>query len=109
MISKLIVCLLAGTALAGVAHAAEPAPIRITVISDLSDDLYDARSGRGGVDATRMAGGDYGGAVVGRPVIVDALYDHNKRAEAPALVTQAYDAGTGLLMDVENSPIATAI
>jgi branched-chain amino acid transport system substrate-binding protein len=109
MITKSIVCPLAGTALVGVAHAADPAPIRITVISDLNDDLYDARSGRGGVDATRMAVADFGGSVLGRPVLVDALNDHNKAAEAPALATQAYDAGADLLMDVQNSPIATAI
>ena len=68
MISKSMVCLLACTALSGIAHAADPAPIRITVISDLNDDLYDARSGRGGVDATRMAVADFGGSVLGRPV-----------------------------------------
>jgi branched-chain amino acid transport system substrate-binding protein len=109
MISKLMACLLAGTALAGVAHAADPTPIRITVIADLNDDLYDARAGRGGVDATRMAVADFGGSVLGRPIVVDALNDHNKAAEAPALATQAYDAGADLLMDVQNSPIATAI
>jgi branched-chain amino acid transport system substrate-binding protein len=109
MISKLMVCLLVGTAFAGSAHAADPATIRITVIADLNDDVYDARSGRGGVDATRMAVADFGGSVLGRPVVVDALNDHNKAAEAPGLATQAYDAGADLLMDVQNSPIATAI
>src|SRR6202012_5215590 len=109
MISRLMSCLLACTALVGVAHAQDAAPVRITVLSDLSGDLYDARSGRGGVDATRMAVADFGGTVLGRPIIVDALNDHNKVAEAPALANQAYDAGADLLMDVENSPIATAI
>src|SRR6202051_2365933 len=109
MISKWMVGLLAGTALAGVAHAADPEPIRITVISDLNDDLYDARSGRGGVDATRMAVADFGGSVLGRPVVVDALNDHNNAAEAPALARQAYDAGADLLMDAQNSPSATEI
>jgi branched-chain amino acid transport system substrate-binding protein len=109
MISRLMACLLAGTGLAGVAHAADPAPIRITVIADLDDDLYDARSGRGGVDATRMAVADFGGSVLGRPILVDALNDHNKAAEAPALATRAYDAGADLLMDVQNSPIAAAV
>jgi branched-chain amino acid transport system substrate-binding protein len=109
MISKLMACLLAGTTLAGVAHAADPAPIRITVISDQNDDLYDARAGRGGVDATRMAVADFGGSLLGRSVLVDALNDHNKAAEAPALAMQAYDAGADLLMDLQNSPIAAAI
>ena len=48
MIARFIACLLAGTALVDVARAAEPAPIRITVIADLEDDLYGARAGRGG-------------------------------------------------------------
>jgi branched-chain amino acid transport system substrate-binding protein len=109
VISRLMVGLLASSAIVGVAQAADPAPIRITVIADLNDDLYDARAGRGGVDATRMAVADFGGSVLGRPVLVDALNDHNKAAEAPALAMQAYDAGADLLMDVQNSPIATAI
>jgi branched-chain amino acid transport system substrate-binding protein len=109
MLRQWMLGLLAGTALANFAHAAEPAPIHITVISDQNDDLYDARAGRGGVDATRMAVADFGGSVLGRPVLVDALNDHNKAAEAPALATQAFDAGADLLMDVQNSPIATAI
>jgi branched-chain amino acid transport system substrate-binding protein len=109
VISKLMICLLVSTALASVARAADTTPIRITVIADLNDDLYDARAGRGGVDATRMAVEDFGGSVLGRPIVVDALNDHNKAAEAPALATQAYDAGADLLMDLQNSPIAAAI
>src|SRR6202012_4334189 len=109
MLSRLMVCLLAGTALAGIARAADTTPIRITVIADLNDDLYDARAGRGGVDATRMAVEDFGGSVLGRPILVDALNDHNKAAEAPALARQAYDAGADLLMDVQNSPIAAEV
>ena len=102
-------CGLATLAFAGVARAADPAPIRITVLSDLDDDLYNARAGRGGVDATRMAVADFGGSVLGRPIEVDALNDHNKPAQAPALAAQAYDAGADLLMDVQNSPIALAV
>jgi branched-chain amino acid transport system substrate-binding protein len=83
--------------------------VRITVISDQDDDIYDARSGRGGVDATKMAVEDFGGTVLGRQVVVDALNDHNKPAEAPGLATQALDAGADLLMDLQNTPIALAI
>ena len=109
MSSRLLVLLLATSSMIGIAHAQAPAPIRITVLADLDDDLYDARAGRGGVDATRMAVADFGGTVLGRPVVVDALNDHNKAAEAPGLATQAYDAGADLLMDVQNSPIAAAV
>jgi branched-chain amino acid transport system substrate-binding protein len=105
----LVTCSFASPALVGAAHAADPAPVRITVISDQDDDLYDARAGRGGIDATKMAVEDFGGTVLGRPVVVDALNDHNKPAEAPGLAKQAYDAGADLLMDVQNAPIALAI
>ena len=109
MLSRLACFLLATSALVATARAADPAPIRITVIADLDDDLYDARSGRGGVDATAMAVADFGGSVLGRPVVVDSLNDHNKAAEAPGLATQAFDAGADLIMDVQNSPIALAV
>ncbi len=110
--SKLALALLATCTLTGIgpkAWAADPAPVRITVLADLDDDIYDARSGRGGVDATRMAAADFGGTVLGRPIVVDSRNDHNKPAEAPGLATEAYDAGADLLMDVQNSPIALAV
>ncbi len=105
----LATCALAPAVFAGVAQAADQPPVRITVISDQDDDIYDARSGRGGVDATKMAVEDFGGSVLGRPIVVDALNDHNKPAEAPGLAKQAFDAGADLLMDVQNAPIALAI
>lgn len=83
-------------------------PVKITVITDLDGDLYDARSGAGGIDATRMAVADFGGAVLGRPIVVDARNDHNKPEGVKALAEGAYDAGADLLMDVQNSPIAIA-
>ena len=107
--SKFALALLASCTLSGIARAADPAPVHITVISDLDDDIYNARAGQGGVDATKMAVADFGGTVLGRPIVVDALNDHNKPAVAPGLATQAYDAGADLLMDLQNAPIATAI
>ena len=109
MTAKLIACLLAGSALVTAARAADLAPVHITVIADLDDDVYNARAGRGGVDATRMAVADFGRSVLGRPIVVDALNDHNKAAEASGLANQAYDAGADLLMDLQNAPIAAAI
>src|ERR1700753_635877 len=88
----LVTCSFVASASLGIAHAADQAPVHITVISDLDDDIYDARSGRGGVDATRMAVEDFGGTVLGRPIIVDALNDHNKPAGAPGPATPALDA-----------------
>ena len=107
--SRLALALLATCMLTEVARAADPAPVHITVIADLNDDIYNARAGSGGVDATKMAVADFGGTVLGRPIVVDALNDHNKGAEAPGLANQAYDAGADLLMDIQNAPIATAV
>ncbi len=109
MTAKLIACLLAESALVTAARAADLAPVHITVVADLDDDVYNARAGRGGVDATRMAVADFGGSVLGRPIVVDALNDHNRAAEAPGLANQAYDAGANLLTDLQNAPIAAAI
>ncbi len=101
--------LLTACAMAGPARAQSPAPVRITVITDLDNDIYNARSGAGGVDATRMAVADFGGTVLGRPVVVDTRNDHNKPAEAPGLAEDAYNAGADVLMDIQNSPIAVAV
>ncbi len=69
--------------------AQAPAPVRITVITDLADDIYNARSGAGGVDATRMAVADFGGRVLGRPIVVDSRNDHKMPNETPALAEDA--------------------
>ena len=90
------------------AGAQDAAPVRITVLTDLDGDLYDARSGSGGVDATRMAVADFGGTVLGRPIEVDTRNDHNKPELVTGLAEDAYDKGADLLMDVQNSPIAVA-
>jgi branched-chain amino acid transport system substrate-binding protein len=92
-----------------VAHAQEATPVRITVITDLDDDIYNARSGAGGVDATRMAVADFGGSVLGRPIVVGSRNDHNKADQVTALAEDAYDKGADLLIDVQNSPIAVAV
>jgi branched-chain amino acid transport system substrate-binding protein len=92
-----------------VAHAQDATPVRITVITDLDDDIYNARSGVGGLDATRMAVADFGGSVLGRPIVVDARNDHNNPDQVTALANDAYDKGADLLMDVQNSPIAVAV
>ena len=105
---RLLALLLATTCVHG-AIAQEKPPVRITVITDLDDDIYNARSGAGGVDATRMAVKDFGGTVLGRPITVDTRNDHNKPAEAPGLAEDAYKAGADLLMDIQNSPIAVAV
>jgi branched-chain amino acid transport system substrate-binding protein len=93
----------------GAAHAQDATPVRITVITDLDEDIYNARSGLGGVDATRMAVADFGGSVLGRPIVVDSRNDHNKPDQVTALANDAYDKGADLLMDIQNSPIAMAV
>lgn len=103
------ICAVLLLALSGAARAEDARPVRITVITDLDDDIYNARSGAGGVDATRMAVADFGGRVLGRPIVVDDRNDHNKPDVVTALAENAYDEGADLLMDVQNSPIAVAV
>lgn len=54
--TRLAIALLAICALTRIAHAADPLPVRITVIADLDDGIHNARPGRGGAAAwTRRA------------------------------------------------------
>ncbi|HMD01570.1 MAG TPA: ABC transporter substrate-binding protein, partial [Candidatus Baltobacteraceae bacterium] len=53
---------------------AQSGPIHIAVITDMSG-IYAALAGRGAVVATQMAVDDFGGSVLGRKIVVDAI-DH---------------------------------
>ncbi len=108
VISKWMVCLFAGSALAGVAHAAEPTPIRITVIADLNDDLYDARSGRGRSGCDPHGGCRFRRLGTGPAGIGRRAQRSQQGGGSTGLAAQAYDAGADL-WTFQNSPIALAI
>ncbi len=107
-VSIVVLLAAAGAAFAQPGATISDGVVKIGLLLDLSGP-YATVTGSGSETAARMAVADFGGTVLGRPVIVDALNDHNKPAEAPGLATQAYDAGSDLLMDLQNTPIALAI
>ncbi|MGB6984555.1 MAG: ABC transporter substrate-binding protein, partial [Candidatus Aquilonibacter sp.] len=52
--------------------AADTSPIKIAVITDMTG-VYSGLSGQGSVVATKMAVADFGGKVLGRPIVVDVV------------------------------------
>jgi branched-chain amino acid transport system substrate-binding protein len=87
---------------------AQSGPIRISVITDMSG-VYEALSGRGAVEATKMAVEDFGGKVLGRPIEVVAVDHRNDATLAATKAREAYDSGTELALDEANSAVALAV
>ena len=65
-------------------------PFKIGVLGDMSS-LYEAVSGRGAIDATRMAIEDFGGKVLGRPIEIVSADHQNKPDLAVSIARQWYD------------------
>lgn len=70
-------------------------PIKIVVLTDMSG-AYSALSGRGAVEAAKMAVEEFGGTVLGRPVEVVSVDHRNNAPEAAAKAREAFDAGAEL-------------
>jgi len=104
----------AGAILAGPLSSATPvqaaaaAPIKIAVITDMSG-VYSALSGQGAVEATKMAVEDFGGKVLGRPIVVDAVDHRNQAALAASKAREEFDSGADLALDLTNSATAIAV
>jgi branched-chain amino acid transport system substrate-binding protein len=90
------------------AGAADKTPIKIAVITDLSG-VYSGLSGPGAVAATKMAVEDFGGSVLGRPIVVDAVDHLNKADVAEAKAREEFDQGADLALDMTNSATAIAV
>jgi branched-chain amino acid transport system substrate-binding protein len=89
-------------------RAADSGPIKIAVITDMSG-VYASISGQGAVESTKMAVEDFGGKVLGRPVVVDAVDHRNNAAEAASKAREEYDGGAELALDMTNSGTALAV
>ncbi len=87
---------------------AQSGPIHIAVITDMSG-IYSAIAGRGAVEATKMAVEDFGGSVLGRQIVVDAIDHRNNGPEAATKAREAFDNGAELAMDETNSAVALAV
>ena len=88
--------------------AAQAGPIHIAVITDMSG-VYAALSGPGAIEATKMAVEDFGGKVLGREVIVDAIDHRNNGPESATKAREAFDNGAELALDMTNSAVALAV
>jgi branched-chain amino acid transport system substrate-binding protein len=88
--------------------AADSGPVKISVITDMSG-VYAALSGRGAVEAVKMAADDFGGKVLGRPIEVDGIDHRNNGPEAATKAREAFDGGSDLALDMTNSATALAV
>jgi branched-chain amino acid transport system substrate-binding protein len=99
--------MLATTLLPASTPAADTSPVKIAVITDMTG-VYSGLSGQGSVVATRMAVADFGGKVLGRPIVVDVVDHQNKADVAEAKTREEFDSGAVLAMDLVNSAAAVA-
>jgi branched-chain amino acid transport system substrate-binding protein len=89
-------------------RAADTGPVKITVITDMSG-IYAGLAGQGAVEATKMAVEDFGGKVLGRPIVVDFADHRNKGDIGGTKAREAFDSGTVLALDMTNSGVALAV
>jgi branched-chain amino acid transport system substrate-binding protein len=90
------------------APAADPGPIKIAVITDMSG-VYSGLSGQGAVIATKMAVADFGGKVLGRTIVVDGVDHQNSATIAEAKAREEFGSGAELALDLTNSATAIAV
>ncbi|MEN3161381.1 ABC transporter substrate-binding protein [Tistrella mobilis] len=96
-------------AVAGQAAADEMKPIRIGVLTDLGGVTADA-TGKGSVEAARLAVEDMGGKVAGRPVEVISADHQHKTDLGSSIAREWFDqAGVDVIVDVPNSAVALAV
>ncbi|KYO50891.1 ABC transporter substrate-binding protein [Tistrella mobilis] len=96
-------------AVAGQAAADEMKPIRIGVLTDLGGVTADA-TGKGSVEAARLAVEDIGGKVAGRPVEVISADHQHKTDLGSSIAREWFDqAGVDVIVDVPNSAVALAV
>ena len=105
-------------ALLGPAAAQSPAPaagklsndvLRIGVLTDLSG-VYADISGKGAVEAVRMAVEDFGGQMFGKPIEVVAADHQNKVDIGSAKAREWFDVGgVDMINDLANSGVALAV
>jgi branched-chain amino acid transport system substrate-binding protein len=107
------------SALAAVTLAAGPAVgqagkvsddvVRIGVLADMTG-IYADLSGKGAVEAVRMAVEDYGGKVLGKPIEVIHADHQNKPDIGSSIARQWFDTGgVDLIQDLANSAVALAV
>jgi len=101
--------LYAGIAVVAALAAAPAGAVKIGVLTDMSSAYADV-SGKGSVEAARMAIEDFGGTVLGRKIeLVSA--DHQNKADLGASIARKwYDSeGVDMITDLTNSAVLLAV
>ncbi len=93
----------------GVAHAADPIPVKIGVLNDQSG-LYADLGGPGSTWAAKKAVEDFGAAAKGMKVEVVSADHQNKADVGTSIARKWYDVeGVDVILDVPNSGVALAV
>ncbi len=102
-LAALALALSAGSALA------QPAPLRIGVMNDMSS-VYADFQGRGSVLAAQMAIEDYGGKAAGRTLEVVSA-DHQNKPDVGSVIARRWldTEGVEMIIDLPNSAVALAV
>ena len=111
MLKRLFIAAAAMALSAGAAHAQQysDGKVKIGVLTDLSG-FYSDLSGKGSVEAAKMAVEDFGGKVNGIPVEVVAADHQNKPDIASAIARKWYDAeGVDAIVGLVNSGAGLAV
>jgi len=83
--------------------------LRIGVLTDITG-VYADISGRGAVEAVRMAAEDFGGQMFGRPIEVVSADHQNKADVGAAKAREWFDVGgVDMINDLANSGVALAV
>lgn len=89
--------------------AAQDRPVKVGVLTDLSGP-YASHSGKGSVEAARLAIEDYGGKVLGRPIVLITADHQNKPDVAGTIAREWYDReGVEVILDVALSSAGLAV
>ena len=83
-------------------------PLKIGVLTDEAGN-FAAVSGQGSVVAARMAAEDFGGSVLGRPIVVVDADHKNKPDLALSIAREWYDGDVYAIVDLVNSAVALAV
>lgn len=83
--------------------------VRIGVLTDMSG-IYADLSGKGAVEAVKMAVDDFGGKMFGKPIEV-VFADHQNKADVGAAKAREWfdNNGVDLIADLSNSGVALAV
>ena len=96
-------------AMAATRAVAQPRPVRVGVLTDMTG-LYADSIGPGSFLAAQMAAEDAGHSVIGRPIEVLSADNQNKADIGSAIARQWYDRdNVGMIVGLDNSSVALAV